>query len=186
VRAVRSALLTAAAAFAAGCNSDSPSIITWTGAADTTAIYSASRPEFAGRISGFDFTSGFRVAIDAPGTAGNFDIALIDQGSSLALVPNGVLESKTNGAGLYAATDVFENLVEAPKDTLVYKRTGTFPLPTGQIYVIRSRDASCSGVGGGFYYSKLQVLDVNVQRGTATFRWVRNPFCDDRALVAKK
>jgi hypothetical protein len=175
----------AAASFAAGC-SDPASVITWNGAADTVTIYSASRPELAGRISGFDFVNGYRVAIDAPATAGSFDIALIDAGGSLALVPNGVLEGRTNGAGLYAATDPFESLVEAPKDTLLYKRTGTFPLPRGQSYVIRSRDSSCSGVGSGFFYSKLQVLNVDVQRGTATFQWVRDPFCDDRRLVPKK
>lgn len=185
MRAAQCAYLAVAASLAAGCR-DPQSLIDWNGAADTVTIYSASRPELAGRISGFDFTSGFRVAIDAPGTAGNFDIALIDQGGSLALVPNGVLESRTNGAGLYATSEAFENLTEAPRDTLLYKRTGTFALPKGQSYVVRSRDSSCSGIGSGFYYSKLQVLDVNVVRGTATFQWVRDPFCDDRRLVPKK
>ncbi len=186
MRAVQAVVLMFAAAFAVACNSGPASIITWTGAADTVVIYSATRPELAGRISGFDFTTGYRVAIDAPGTAGNFDLALIDQGGALQLVPNGVLESKPNGAGLYATTEMFETLIESPKDTLVYKRTGTFPLPAGQTYVIRSRDSGCSGVGSGFYYTKLQVIGTDLPHGTATFRFVRNPFCDDRGLVPKK
>jgi hypothetical protein len=53
---------------------------------------------------------------------------------------------------------------------------------TGQLYIVRSRAASC-GISNGYRYGKLQALSLDVPRGIATFRFVRNPYCDDRALI---
>jgi hypothetical protein len=169
----------------AACNTDPASIVNWTGAADTVVLYSASRPELAGLPSAFDFGIGLPVRIDAPSTGRNFDLVLVDQGATLVLLPSADVQGKTVGAGLLTASGSFESLVEAPKDSTIYKKTGPFAITPGTIYIVRSRDTGCSAIGGGVFYTKLEALGLNVTRGSATFRFVRNPTCDDRALVPK-
>jgi hypothetical protein len=186
VRAARLLILLAVATTGlAACGSGSPTIITWTGAADTVVLYSASRPELASLPSAFDFVSGLPTRIDAPSTGANFDLVLADQGGTLVLVPNATIQARTVGAGVVAVSATFESLVEAPKDTTLYKKTGSFPVVPGAIYLVRSRDAGCSALGGGFFYAKVEALALNLTRGSATFRFVRNPTCDDRALIPK-
>jgi hypothetical protein len=75
----------------------------------------------------------------------------------------------------------FLELREAPRDTALYT-AGPVPLRTGVVYVVRSRRAQC-GFSTGQRYAKMMAAEVDVERGTAQLAIVRNPFCDDRALV---
>ena len=57
------------------------------------------------------------------------------------------------------------------------------PLVAGDVYIVRSRRASCGGVSSGYRYAKLRPVEINVAAGTYTFEIVRNPYCDDRSFV---
>jgi hypothetical protein len=71
---------------------------------------------------------------------------------------------------------------EAPGDTSAYSRAEV-PLNEGAIYILRSRRASCFTFGSGVYYAKLKALEVEAAAGTFRFEVVRNPNCNDRALI---
>jgi hypothetical protein len=57
------------------------------------------------------------------------------------------------------------------------------PLVAGDVYIVRSRRASCGGASGGYRYAKLRAVEINVVAGTYTFEIVRNPYCDNRSFI---
>jgi hypothetical protein len=157
----------------------------WNAAPHTVTVYSASRAEYTGLVSAFDLTSEpvLPMSIEAPGATGNWDFVLVDQQNGLALLPGGALEGLVSRAriGVIEGRD-FLAVTEAPRDTAAYS-VGPVELRTGVVYVMRSRRSSC-GFTTGFRYAKMQVLDVDQVRGVANMAIVRNPYCDDRSLVA--
>jgi hypothetical protein len=156
----------------------------WNPTPHTVTLYSASRAEYTGLVSAFDLGSDpvLPISIEAPGATGNWDFVLIDLQDGLALLPAGALEglSARSRIGVIEGTD-FLAVTEAPRDTAAYS-AGAVPLRTGVVYVMRSRRSSC-GFSSGFRYAKMQPLEIDVARGIVNLAIVRNPFCDDRALV---
>jgi hypothetical protein len=155
----------------------------WDDRPDTTMIYSASRPEYLGRPSAYDFVGLRRVAIEGSTETGAWDVMLLDANGSLALLPAGALPGITSRAGIarVQATTLAE-VREAPRDTAAFVTTGTV-LEPGAIYVVRSRREICFGFGSGVRYAKIQVVALDPAAGTFRFAVVRNPICNNRSLV---
>jgi hypothetical protein len=156
----------------------------WSAAPDTAFIYSSSRAEYIGRVSSFDIVELRPVRIEVPGATGQWDFALADGNGALELVPAGEL---SGGLPSSAAIAIFpnqqlEDITAAPRDTALFRSTAVAVEPN-TIYVIRSRRAPCGFGTAGFFYAKMRAVDIDVERGTLRFEVVRNPFCNDRALV---
>jgi hypothetical protein len=147
-------------------------------------LHSASRPDYVGLVSAVDLVSEpvRGIAIEAPGATGNWDFVLAEQAGALVLMPAVAFTGIQSRAriGVIEGRDFLE-IDEAPRDTTAYT-AGPVPLREGVVYVIRSRIASC-GFTNGHRYAKMVASNIDRARGTATLAIVRNPYCDDRALV---
>lgn len=161
-----------------------PSI--WDDTPQEILIYSASRAEYIGLASAVDIATPQAVIalpIEAPGLTGNWDFALIDHEGGLALVAAGAFEGLESRAriGVDTTMRTFEEVTEAMRDTAQYT-VDPVPVELGNVYVVRSRRASC-GVSSGYRYAKLRPTAINVAAGTLEFEIVRNPYCDNRSFV---
>lgn len=158
---------------------------TWDATPRTMTLFSASRAEYVGRGSVLDLAAApvvLTLPIEAPGLAGNWDVALTDEGDGLALVPAGLFEGITSRARIAVLPDIpFDDVREAPPDTASFKEQPT-PLRLNAVYVVRTRRAQC-GLSSGSRYAKLRPLVIDVAAGIYTFEVVRNPFCDNRSFV---
>jgi hypothetical protein len=168
----------------------------WDATPDTVTLFSASRPEYIGRVSAVDIVSTPLVAllpIEAPGLTGNWDFALTDSNGGLSLVPASAfagLESRARIGVLPNRT--LEEVTQAPRDTTAAAwpplsapySVEPVPLVAGNVYIVRSRRASCfGGSASGYRYAKLRPVEINVAAGTYRFEIVRNPICDNRSFV---
>jgi hypothetical protein len=154
----------------------------WSATPDTTTIFSLSRVDLIGRPSAYDFIGHIPVEVESVGATGNWDVALRHEGSQLALVPAGGFEGQTSRAGLALMPNVtFEDLGEAPGDTAAFTREPVM-VQEGQVYVVRTRRASC-GFTTGVRYGKLKIIAVDPAAGTLRFASLVNPFCNDRNLI---
>jgi hypothetical protein len=147
-------------------------------------LYSASRPEYVGLVSALDLASEpvMAVSIEAPGATGQWDMVLVEQNGVLSLAPAGWFEGLTSRAAIATVQDrAFIDVTEAPRDTAAYSQAPV-QLRTDVIYVLRSRRGQC-GFTTGHRYAKMQPIELDQARGIYRFAVVRNPYCDDRALV---
>ncbi|MBR9990735.1 MAG: hypothetical protein KFH98_13325 [Gemmatimonadetes bacterium] len=157
----------------------------WNATPDTVLVYSASRAEYIGRASALDITS-VPVAVlplEAPGVTGNWDIALTDGAGGLALVPASAfpgLESRSRIGVVSGA--LLADVTQAPRDTASYT-VEPVPVRLGDVYIIRSRRASCGGASSGYRYGKLRPVTIDEAAGTLRFEIVVNPYCDNRSFV---
>lgn len=181
----RSLLILLAAVATAACN-DNLGVQPWNDTPDTTSLYSASRAQYLGLPSAYDFASISPVRIEASGAAGNWDIALTESNGQLQLTPAAAFEGQeTSRAGVATITGTsFESLKEAPTDTSKYSRAPV-AITQGGVYVVRSRLVACSFTTSVFY-SKVVALSVDATSGQARFAFVRNPYCGNRSFVPPK
>lgn len=177
-----SILVLALAAVLLGCD-DPYGPQPWSAFPDTVTLYAADHPEYQGRASAFDFVNPRAVAIESPGEAMNWDMALVTGDRTLQLAPPSSFRGLSSIASIAVETEPFDEVERAPSDTARYARTESVPLEPANVYVIRSRrffDAigrSCS------MYIKVQPLVIDEERGRFEFTYVRNPNCNDRSLV---
>jgi hypothetical protein len=156
----------------------------WNPAPWEVTLYSASRAEYIGLVSAVDIVSDpvQGISIEAPGATGQWDLVLVDQPGGLALAPVGAVGGTPSRAGIAVIQgQAFIDVAEAPRDADAYSQQPVL-LQTGVVYVIRSRRANC-GFTTGVRYAKVQPIEIDQQRGIFRFAVVRNPYCDDRALV---
>jgi hypothetical protein len=165
----------------AACGDD-PFAVEWSDAPDTVQIYSLARPEL-NLPSGFSFVPvpSARV-IERPGVTGTWDIAIDTDVDQLVMLPPGAL-------GITAAASIavmgainFEELREAPEDTLLYEKNSAVPLTDGMVYVVSTNRIS-TGSSSCVYYAKMQPVTIDVPAGTLKFRYVASPVCSSRDLV---
>ena len=156
----------------------------WSDLPDTLVIHSASRVEYVGLVSAVDITADpvTPLPLEVPGLTNNWDFVLLDQGGSLVLAPSTVVPGATSRARIATILNqTLESITEAPRDTALFS-AAPVQLRPDAVYIIRSRRSSC-GFSTGVRYAKLKPVEINVPRGTLRFAVVRNPYCDDRALV---
>lgn len=157
----------------------------WVAVQDTLTMYSASRAQYVGLGSALDAVTDpvTVLPIEVPGATGNWDLALIEDGSGLQLAPAGAftgLEENRSRIAVLEGRD-FATLEEAPSDTTRYS-AAPVPVRMGVVYVLRTRKAGC-GLTTGYRYAKIRPVAIDAARGIFTFVITRNPFCDDRSLV---
>lgn len=157
----------------------------WNADPDTLLVFSASRDIHIGRASAVDITS-LPVAVlplEAPGVTGNWDIALVDVGGGLALAPAASFQGLESRARIGVLRDrVLDDVKEAPRDTSAFTAE-PIALRAGDVYLVRSRRASCGGVSSGYRYAKLRPVTIDETAGTLRFEIVVNPYCDNRSFV---
>ncbi len=179
------AALAAAAALlpiAASACGDDPFSFDWDHVPDTVVLYSMAREE-PNLPTGFSFFTGAVVRIEAPNAVGTWDVALDTRDGGLVLLPPGALgvESRARIAALEGLA--LEDLREAPSDTSVYEATEPVPVTPGTIYVVRTHQRLGSFGTRCVYYAKAEAVDIDVEGGRLTFRYIENPVCNDRNLV---
>jgi hypothetical protein len=173
--------LAAVALSLTACGGD-PFAFNWSDVPDTAQIYSLARPEL-NITSAFSFFEGVAVTIEEPEATGFWDAALDTQGGSLVLLPPGALGIASRARIAALPSTLFEEVLEAPGDTLVYVGNDPVPVVAGTVYVIRTNlrpgsfSATCS------YYSKMEPVVIDVAAGILTFRYVTSPICNSRDLV---
>ena len=184
-RAPAAATVAALAVGLAACGDD-PFDFDWTdtpGVRDTVLLYSLARPEL-GLESGFSFVPQPAASvIEAPDATGSWDIALDTRAGELVLLPPGALGITSRARISHLGPVSFDDVVEAPEDTLLYVADDPVPVVAGSVYVVRSNRAP-GGFGSStcLYYARLEPLVIDVAGGTLTFRYVANPICNNREL----
>lgn len=182
-RLSRSTLVLAAIAVLTACN-DPYGPRTWNPEPTTLTLYSASRGEYTGLVSAVDLTPEpvFGVSIEAPGATGSWDFVLAEQAGALVFVPAGTFAGVQSRARIATLEGVdIDDVRQAPRDTAEYTASAV-QLRTDVVYVLRSRRGSC-GLTTGHRYAKMQAVELDQARGIARLAIIRNPYCDDRALV---
>jgi hypothetical protein len=151
----------------------------WDATPDTLLVYSASRAEYLGQASAVDigFQSGpAAFPLESPGVTGSWDFALTDIDGGLALTPASAFEGLDSRARIGVLPDRdLDDVVRAPSDT-VFKADPVL-VEAGNVYAVRSRRVSCSGVSG-YLYGKLRAVAIDETAGTLRFEIVVNPYCD--------
>ena len=165
---------------ASGCGSDD--FFTWTASPDTVLMYSLSRPELS-LPSAFNFHDRSIVRIETLGAGFSWDIALDTRGGQLVLLAPRALgiESRARVARLPGMT--FDEIIDAPEDSLLYSDTQPVALDLNSGYVVQT-DLRGSPFGGScVFYAKLQPLAIDVAVGSLEFVFDASPLCNDRRVV---
>ncbi|HSH75237.1 MAG TPA: hypothetical protein VLA09_06120 [Longimicrobiales bacterium] len=165
----------------AGCGDD-PFSFNWNDAPDTVQLYSLARPEL-NLLSGFSFFDRTAVLVEAPGTAGTWDVAVDTRGQELVLLPPGALGITARAAIGVLGTVNFDDVTEAPEDTLLYEPEEPVSLSNGTVYVVRTNRRPGSFGSSCVYYAKMEPVTIDVPGGVLTFRYVSSPICNSRDLV---
>ena len=163
------------------CGEDD-AFLRWTADPDTVVLYSLSRPELD-LLSAFSFRERSAVRIEIAGSGFPWDVALDTREGQLVLVAPGALgiESRARVARLPGMT--FDDIIEAPQDSLLYSDTEPVALDLNSAYVVRT-DLRGSPFGGScVFYAKLQPLTIDVVEGSLEFVFDGSPLCNDRRVV---
>jgi hypothetical protein len=183
VRARARAAALAAALFATltGCDND-PFEIRWNATPDTVRLYSLARPE-PNLPSGFGFFDRARIQVETPGATGQWDVALDTENGQLVLKPPGALGISARAAIATLGSVPFDDVDEAPGDTLLYELDDPVVMSTGTVYAIRTNRRTGNFGSTCVHYGKMEPLIVDVASGEMEFRYVRSQICNDRSLV---
>jgi len=162
------------------CGGD-PFAFDWDDAPDTVLLYSLARPEL-NLVSAFNFLRGVPVRIESATATGSWDAAVDTEGGEIVLLAPGVFG--VAGAARIATLDGlrFEDVKEAPRDTMVYIANQTVPVRPGNVYVVKTNRSLGTFGNSCVYYAKLEPIIIDASGGTLTFRYVTNPVCNDRDL----
>lgn len=172
----------------AACSED-PFAYDWTDQPDTTFLYSLARPElnlnsginFYERITGF---SDGLYRVEQPGTTGNWDVAVDTRAGELVLLPPGALGITARAAIANMGLVPFDDIDQAPGDTLLYELDDPIPVVAGTVYVVRTNRQAGNYGSSCVYYAKLEPVIIDVAGGKLTFRYVASPICNNRELVS--
>lgn len=161
---------------------DDPFSFDWSDVPDTVQLYSLARPELS-LASGFNFFQRFAVRIEDPTATGAWDIALDTRNAELVLLPPGALGVSGRARVSTIAGVPFDEVVEAPGDTLLYEGNQPVPVVNGTVYVV-STNRSVGNFGSScIYYAKMEPVLIDVAGGVLQFRYVSSPVCNSRELT---
>ncbi|HUF75582.1 MAG TPA: hypothetical protein VMM35_04855 [Longimicrobiales bacterium] len=162
---------------------DDPFSFDWSDAPDTVLLYSLARSEL-GLESGFSFAPPPRtVVIEDPNATGAWDIAIDTQGGQMVILPPGALGVTARARVSDLGPFDFDDVVEAPGDSLHYEDDQPVPLTDGSVYVVRSNRRAGSFGSSCVYYAKMEPVAIDVAGGTLRFRFVASPICNSRDLI---
>jgi hypothetical protein len=163
---------------------DDPFAFNWRDTPDTARLYSLARPEL-NLESGYSFVPPPSAAVvEEPNATGSWDVAIGTQGGQLVLLPPGALGITTRARISVLGAVNFDEVVEAPEDTLLYEDDQPVPVSSGSVYVVRTNRRTGSFGMSCVYYAKVEPVTIDVAGGTLVFRYVASPICNSRALVS--
>jgi hypothetical protein len=161
---------------------DDPFAPRWTENPDTVTLYSLARPE-RNLISAFSFLRREPVRIESATATGTWDLAVDTRAGSIVLLPPGALGVVSRARIAPLASTTFEEVIEAPADTLLYTADEPVPVALGSVYVVRTNQYQGSFGTRCTNYAKLEPLVVDPVGGTLTFVFDASPVCNDRRLI---
>jgi hypothetical protein len=162
---------------------DDPFSFRWDDAPDTVLIYSLSRPEL-NLASGISFVPPPSLTVvENPNATGTWDLALDTLGAGLAFLPPGALGITARARISVLGAVNFDEVMEAPEDTLLYQGDEAVPVSDGTVYIVSSNRRAGSFGSSCVYYAKIQPVTIDVPGGTLLLRYVASPICNSRDLV---
>ena len=172
------------------CSDDPFGLDNWVANPDTAILYSLAFDDLNVR-SAYDFTERTSRPIevrDSLGRFNNWDVVLDTEGGELVLLPTGALGLATDSRITEMVGLDFDQVIEAPSDTLLYVRDRGLPLRTSSTYVVRTRQVTVTSFFASqcVFYAKLQPLRVDVAAGEMEFLFDVNSElsgCNNRDLV---
>lgn len=129
--------------------------------------------------SAFDVITGEAVRTDLF-FGWDFVFQVTEDGSTV-LWPRGALTGEGLDAGLQASLFTFDELREAPEDG--YTNLESVPVAVGDVFAVQSRRDPVYGSAKCRRYAKVEVLEIDLDGGTLSFRHLVNPNCEKRKLV---
>lgn len=173
-------LLAIGAGLAAGCD-DTPLLLLPT-APDSVRLHSITSTR-TNSVNGFDAASGLPVVIEVPGATGTWDFALGRSGDTLALLPPGSFGIESEAAVAPMPETSFDDIREAPADSLRYVFDAPVPLTPGQAYVVRTRQVTDIYGTICALYAKVEAIELDYASERALFAFLTNPVCYDLRLA---
>ena len=166
----------------AACDED-PFVFRWNATPDTLRLYSLARPE-PNLPSGAGFYPPPQTfLVETPDATGQWDVALDTESGALVLKPPGALGISSRGAIATLGAIPFDDVDEAPGDTLLFETNGPVVMTLGTVYAIRTNRRAGNFGSSCVYYAKLEPLVVDAVGGVLDFRYVASPVCNNRSLV---
>jgi len=166
----------------AGCGDD-PFQINWEENPQETVLFALDREEL-NRPSGFNMLERRSVIVEAPAAEGRWDFAVDRQDGGFVLLPPNLLGVQSR-AGIASIPGVeWDDVREAPRDTLAFNMDAPVPTEPGTIYVVRTHQQMDLFGRQCVFYGKLEPIEMDVDQGVFRFRHDTNPRCNDRSLVA--
>ena len=173
----------------AACGDD-PFELRWDAAPDTVLLYSLARPEL-NLPSAFSFYGtpnfapyGRTVVVEAPGTTGQWDVALDTRGGELVFVLPRTLGIPSRARITSLGSGIgFEALESAPSDTAAYHAEEPLSVAEGDLYVVQTDTRPGRFGRSCVYYAKVEPLEADPEAGTLRFVYQTTPVCNDRRLV---
>lgn len=166
---------------AASCGDD-PFKIRWSISPDTVLLYSLARPEL-GLPSGFNFYNRVPIVVEEANATGNWDIAVGTRDGAIVILPPGALGVIGRGRVASLTGVTFDEVIEAPADTMAYVAAQPVPVTMGTVYVIRTNQSPGAFGSSCVYYAKLAPVEIDAANGTLRFVFDSSPVCNDRKLI---
>jgi hypothetical protein len=165
---------------AGGC--DDPFELDWVSAPETATIYSLSRPE-PGLPSAFNFHFRIPILVEAPGSSGQWDVALATEADRLVFLPPRALGINSRARIAALPGMAFADVVDAPQDTASYVSDRALPISMGTVYVVQTSEGIGTFGQRCVFFAKLEPLEVDVTGGQLTFVYDASPACNDTRLI---
>jgi hypothetical protein len=161
---------------------DDPFQLDWVSAPETVVIYSLSRPE-PNLPSAFNFHFRTPILVEAPGTTGQWDVALDNDAGRLVFLPPRALGINSRARIAALPGREFHEVVDAPQDTAAYVSDRPVPVALGTVYVVQTGEGIGSFGQRCVFFAKLEPIEVDVTGGQLTFVFDASPICNDTRLI---
>lgn len=169
------AFVTLAVACLAGCDDPfAPTLAPVPDEPSETVLFDFRTSELR-QASAFDVNAGRAVRTDQ---SSGWDFLLELDDGTFVFRPRSVVLDENSTAGLQKVSAGFEELSMAPEGG--YVTDDPVPVEAGAVYAARSRQQSA----GCLRFLKLEVLEADAQAGSVGIRFLGNPNCGRRTLVA--
>lgn len=163
---------------------DDPFRINWEGVPVESTVYSLDREEL-NRAAGFNMRDRRSVVVEAPAADGRWDFALDRQEGDLILRPPMTLGVDSRAGISPVPGAAWEDVREAPRDSLAFITEDPVPLAAGTVYIIRTHRQLDFFGRQCVFYGKLEAVEIDADAGVLRFLHDTNPECNDRRLVPR-
>ena len=182
----RSILLSTAAVllFGAVACGDDPFRINWEGNPVEATLFSLDRDEL-NRPSGFNMLERRTVIIESAAAEGRWDFLLDREEGNLLLVPAAAMGVDSRAGIVAVPGAAWDDVTEAPADSLVYITEEPVQAELGTIYIIRTHMQFDLFGRQCRFYGKVEPVELDGEAGILRFLHDTNPSCNDRRLVPR-